>query len=247
MFTQCQFLACRSVAPLQDTPAVKATYSADVTVPKDFVVKMSANDTAVEEKGENKVYKFDNQIKTPSYLIALAIGDLAVKQIGGRTSVITEPEGLDKAANELDELQTYLDEVEKFVGLPYIWGTYNVLVLPPSFPFGGMENPMLTFVTPTMITGDKSQIATAIHEVGHSWMGNLVTCKSWEDAWLNESPTVYIQKKVTEKLYGKERARVETSIDNFGLDTALGNLEDSPGLTQLHLDLSGTTPEAGKS
>lgn len=226
---------------------MKATYSADVTVPKDFVVKMSANDTAVEEKGENKVYKFDNQIKTPSYLIALAIGDLAVKQIGGRTSVITEPEGLDKAANELDELQTYLDEVEKFVGLPYIWGTYNVLVLPPSFPFGGMENPMLTFVTPTMITGDKSQIATAIHEVGHSWMGNLVTCKSWEDAWLNESPTVYIQKKVTEKLYGKERARVETSIDNFGLDTALGNLEDSPGLTQLHLDLSGTTPEAGKS
>ena len=131
--------------------------------------------------------------------------------------------------------------------MPYIWGTYNVLVLPPSFPFGGMENPMLTFITPTMITGDKSQIATAIHEVGHSWMGNLVTCKSWEDAWLNESPTVYIQKKVTEKLYGKERARVETTIDNFGLETALGNLEGSPGLTQLHLDLTGTTPEAGKS
>jgi len=151
------------------------------------------------------------------------------------------------AAKELDELQKYLDTVEQFVGMPYAWGTYNVLVLPPSFPFGGMENPMLTFISPTMITGDKSQIATAIHEVGHSWMGNLVTCKSWEDAWLNESPTVYIQKKVTAKLYGEERARVETTIDNFGLATAIENLQDSPGLTKLHLDLAGTTPEAGKS
>lgn len=101
--------------------------------------------------------------------------------------------------------------------MPYIWGTYNVLILPPSFPFGGMENPMLTFLSPTIITGDKSQIATAIHEVGHSWMGNLVTCKSWEDAWLNESPTVFIQKKVTEKIYGKDRAEVENMVENFGL------------------------------
>lgn len=154
---------------------------------------------------------------------------------------------MDAAASELDSLQKYLDEVENYMGIPYVWGTYNVLVLPPSFPFGGMENPMLTFVSPTMITGDKSQIATAIHEVGHSWMGNLVTCRSWEDAWLNESPTVFIQRKITEKLYGKERASAEALVDNFGLQTTLSNLEGSPGLTKLHLDLTGNTPESGKS
>jgi len=140
-----------------------------------------------------------------------------------------------------------LDEVEKYIGIPYAWGHYDILVLPPSFPFGGMENPLLTFISPTMITGDKSQIATAIHEVAHSWTGNLVTCKTWEDVWLNESPTVFIQSKVTAKLYGQDRAKVESLIDNFSLNTALTNLEDKPGLTKLHLDMSGSTPESAKS
>lgn len=247
LFTQCQFLACRSVAPLQDTPAVKATYSADVTVPKEFNVKMSANDTGSVENGAMKTYKFLNQIKTPSYLIALAIGDIERKELGARVGVITEPNGLAAASKELESLETYLDEVEKYIGVPYAWGHYDILVLPPSFPFGGMENPLLTFISPTMITGDKSQIATAIHEVVHSWMGNLVTCKTWEDVWLNESPTVFIQSKITAKLYGQERAKVECLIDDFSLNTALTNLEDKPGLTKLHLDMAGSTPESAKS
>lgn len=208
---------------------------------------MSANDTGAAENGQLKTYKFYNQIKTPSYLIAIAIGDLERKELGARVGVITEPTGISAAAKELESLQTYLDEVEKYIGIPYAWGHYDILVLPPSFPFGGMENPLLTFISPTMITGDKSQIATAIHEVVHSWMGNLVTCKTWEDVWLNESPTVFIQSKVTAKLYGQERAKVECLIDNFSLNTALTNLEDKPGLTKLHLDMAGSTPESAKS
>jgi leukotriene-A4 hydrolase len=179
-------------------------------VPKEFTVKMSANQTSLAENENSRIFKFDNQIKVPSYLIALAIGDLERQPIGARTGVITEPAGMAAAVSELQSLETYLDEVEKYVGVPYAWGHYDVLVLPPSFPFGGMENPLLTFLSPTMITGDKSQIATAIHEVGHSWMGNLVTCKTWEDVWLNESPTVFIQRKITEKIYGKERSSVES-------------------------------------
>lgn len=137
--------------------------------------------------------------------------------------------------------------MEKYIGIPYAWGHYDILVLPPSFPFGGMENPLLTFISPTMITGDKSQIATAIHEVAHSWTGNLATCKTWEDVWLNESPTVFIQSKVTAKLYGEDRAKIECLIDDFSLNTALTNLEDKPGLTKLHLDMEGSTPESAKS
>lgn len=114
-------------------------------------------------------------------------------------------------------MQNYLDKVEEWIGIPYAWGEYNMLVLPPAFPFGGMENPMLTFVSPTMITGDKSQVHTAIHEVAHSWTGNLVTCKTWEDFWLNEGLTVFIQRKITEQLYGKDASNIESLVESFNL------------------------------
>ena len=122
----------------------------------------------------------------------MAVGDLEKASLGKRVNVIAEPAQIKSAKAELSQLQEYLDETEKYMGIPYMWGEYNLLVMPPAFPFGGMENPMLTFVSPTMITGDKSQVATAIHEVAHSWLGNLVTCKTWEDFWLNESLAVYV-------------------------------------------------------
>lgn len=209
---------------------------------------MSANSTSLSQvNATHKVYEFQNDIKIPSYLIALAVGDLERVQLGKRVGVISEPNQLPSAVKELSDLEAYLDEVEKWVGMPYAWGEYNLLVLPPAFPFGGMENPLLTFVSPTMITGDKSQVATAIHEIAHSWTGNLVTCKTWEDFWLNESLTVFIQRKITEKFFGKDRSRVETLIESNNLNTALDNFEKDSGLTRLHQDMEGTPPDQAKS
>lgn len=142
---------------MQDTPAVKITYDATVTVDSKFVVKMSANETYIEQRPElnQTVYKFDNQIKMPSYLIAIAVGDLEYRSLGSRVGVITEPSEMDFVANELADLENLLDKAEEYL-TPYIWGNYSILILPPSFPFGGMENPLLTFASPTIITGDKS-------------------------------------------------------------------------------------------
>jgi leukotriene-A4 hydrolase len=142
---------------------------------------------------------------------------------------------LKSAQDELSGLPKYLDEVEKWIGLPYIWGDYNLLVLPPAFPFGGMENPLLTFVSPTMITGDKSQVSTAIHEIAHSWTGNLVTCKTWGDFWINEGLTVFIQRKITANLISPTDANLESLIESFNLQTSIDNYPKESGLSKLHL------------
>jgi len=157
LFTQCQDSACRSVAPLQDTPANKMTYSAKVTVDERFKVRMSANHTGMVHDTANKEisYYFQNTIHMASYVIAIAVGDLEERSLGYRVSVITEPSQIDRVANELESLETLLDMTEAYL-TPYSWGTYSILVLPPSFPMGGMENPLLTFASPTIITGDKS-------------------------------------------------------------------------------------------
>jgi leukotriene-A4 hydrolase len=154
LFSQCEDIACRSMSPLQDTPAIKITYEARVVVPKEFTVKMSANDTRQELlNSTHKAYHFENKIKMPSYLIAIAVGDLEYRSLGNRVGVITEPVNLDEAAEVLSSLQSLLDGTEDYL-TPYIWGNYTILVLPPSFPMGGMENPLLTFASPTIITKD---------------------------------------------------------------------------------------------
>ena len=156
MFTQCEDINCRSVAPLQDTPSNRITYDASITAPKEFVAKMSANETGVFPVDDlNNVAKFDCAIPIPSYLIAIAIGDLEYRSLGSRVGVITEPSQMDKVATELEDMGDLLDAVEEYMG-PYIWGNYTIIVLPPSFPMGGMENPLLTFASPTIIVGDKS-------------------------------------------------------------------------------------------
>jgi len=156
LFTQCEDIACRSVAPMQDTPAIKVTYDSQVTVKNDFVVKMSANETKVEQvDADHKKYTFKNNIKIASYLIAIAVGDLEYRSLGPTTGVITEPSFMDQCVSELENLQVMLDTAEAYL-TPYIWGNYTILVLPPSFPMGGMENILLTFASPTIITGDKS-------------------------------------------------------------------------------------------
>jgi leukotriene-A4 hydrolase len=202
---------------MQDTPAIKITYESKVKVYKDFVVKMSANETKMEwVDADHKVYHFRNDIKIASYLIAIAVGDLEYRSLGDRVGVVTEPAFMDKCADELANLQTMLDTAEDYL-TPYIWGNYTILVLPPSFPMGGMENILLTFASPTIITGDKSQVDVATHEIAHSWTGNDVTCENWSNMWLNEGFTVFEERKVSSRLHGVDFSKVAAFLGNISM------------------------------
>ncbi len=209
MFSQSQQIHARSWVPLQDTPIIRFTYSAHVTAPKDAMVLMSAdNDPAAARDGD---YSFKMPQKIPSYLLAIAAGDLVFKPIGDRSGVWAEPSMVDKAVAEFADTEKMIETAEKMYG-PYRWGRYDLLVLPPSFPYGGMENPRLTFATPTVIVGDKSLVSLVAHELAHSWSGNLVTFATDKDAWLNEGFTSYVENRLVEALFGKEQADMETAI-----------------------------------
>jgi aminopeptidase N len=209
MFSQSQQIHARSWVPLQDTPSIRFTYSAKVKAPKDAMVLMSAdNDPAAARDGD---YTFKMPQKIPSYLLAIAAGDLVFKPLGERSGVWAEPAMVDKAVAEFADTEKMIDTAEQMYG-PYRWGRYDLLVLPPSFPYGGMENPRLTFATPTVIVGDKSLVSLVAHELAHSWSGNLVTFATDKDAWLNEGFTSYVENRLVEALFGKEQADMETAI-----------------------------------
>ncbi len=209
MFSQSQQIHARSWVPLQDTPIIRFTYTAHVTAPKDAMVLMSAdNDPAAARDGD---YSFKMPQKIPSYLLAIAAGDLVFKPLGARSGVWAEPSMVDKAVAEFVDTEKMIDTAEQMYG-PYRWGRYDLLVLPPSFPYGGMENPRLTFATPTVIVGDKSLVSLVAHELAHSWSGNLVTFATDKDAWLNEGFTSYVENRLVEALFGKEQADMETAI-----------------------------------
>lgn len=186
LFSQCQAIHCRAVLPCQDTPSVKLTYTAEVSVPKELVALMSAirdGEVPDPEDPSRKIYKFIQKVPIPCYLIALVVGALESRQIGPRTLVWSEKEQVEKSAYEFSETESML-KIAEDLGGPYVWGQYDLLVLPPSFPYGGMENPCLTFVTPTLLAGDKSLSNVIAHEISHSWTGNLVTNKTWDHFWL---------------------------------------------------------------
>ncbi|TCT25326.1 aminopeptidase N [Thermomonas haemolytica] len=230
MFSQSQQIHARSWVPLQDTPQIRFTYSAHVKAPKDAMVLMSAdNDPNAVRDGD---YSFKMPQKIPSYLLAIAAGDLVFKPISARSGVWAEPAMVDKAAHEFEDTEKMIDTAESLYG-PYRWGRYDLLVLPPSFPYGGMENPRLTFATPTVIVGDKSLVSLVAHELAHSWSGNLVTFATDKDAWLNEGTTTYVQSRITEALYGRDMADMEEVIDRDELKQEYKTLR--PELQRLSL------------
>ena len=241
VFTHCEAIDCRTLIPLQDTPAVKATYSALIKSPWNITVHMSANTISEERLGEFKYTKVSMDVPIPSYLIALVAGNLSTKKIGPRTGVITEPEFMDRASKELESLENILIEAEKFLPT-YDWGVYNIVVLPPSFPTGGMENPLLTFVSPTIIAGDKSQVKVAIHELSHSWSGNLITNQNWENFWLNEGITVYLERHILRRLEGDTMYKVQSSIGNASLFNDMADLGFNSTHTTLHPNYQGANP-----
>jgi len=221
MFSQSETIDARSWAPVQDTPAVRFTYSARVDAPSGLRVVMSAeNDQNATGQGG---WKFKMPQPIPSYLLAIAIGEIEVRNLGPRTAVYAEPARIDAAAYELADTEKMIDAAESLYG-PYRWGRYDMLVLPPSFPIGGMENPRMTFLTPTMIAGDRSLVDLIAHELAHSWSGNLVTNASWKHWWLNEGFTTYVTTRIVESLYGAEVAQMGLQLEQEELFTSLKDI-----------------------
>jgi leukotriene-A4 hydrolase len=243
LYTQSQAIHARSWIPLQDSPGVRVTFEARVHVPAGMKAVMgAAREDASSRSGKfiDRTFIMDQPI--PSYLIALAVGDLAFQATGPRTGVWAEPSVLQNAAAEFTDMEKMLEAAEKLYG-PYRWKRYDVLVMPPSFPFGGMENPRLTFATPTIIAGDKSLVSLVAHEMAHSWSGNLVTNATWSDFWLNEGYTVYIERRILEELYGARRADMEAAL---GWQELQEELKSRPSADQiLHVNLAGRDPDDG--
>jgi aminopeptidase N len=232
LFTQSQPILARSWFPCQDSPAIRAPYDATVRVPAHLLAVMSAENPT--ERTADGTYRFTMPEPVPSYLVALAVGDLEFRELGARSGVYAEPQVVEAAAWEFADTEAMIEAAERLYG-PYRWGRYDLLILPPSFPYGGMENPRLTFATPTVIAGDRSLVTLVAHELAHSWSGNLVTNATWNDLWLNEGFTTYFETRIDEEMYGAAYTSMLLRLGRQELEKTLDGAE--PGQTVLHAEL----------
>ena len=242
LFTQSQAILARTWLPCQDSPGIRFTYEARVRVPAHLLALMSAENP--QQRNSSGEYRFRMAQPIPAYLMALAVGDLAFAPLSPRTGIYAEPATLPLATHEFADLENMVAAAEQLYG-PYRWEQYDLLVLPPSFPFGGMENPRLTFVTPTILAGDRSLTSLVAHELAHSWSGNLVTNATWNDFWLNEGFTVYFERRIMEHLYGRAYADMLQVLGRDALHDTIQEIGAASPDTHLRLRLAGRDPDEG--
>ena len=242
MFTQGESILNRELFPTQDTPSVKTPVTVGITVIKPLFAVESGIYQRKIDNGNTTTYFYEQKIPIPSYLVAMAAGAIEERVVSDRTKIYAEKELIDKAVAEFEDIDNYIQIAESYL-FPYEWGEYNLLILPPSFPYGGMENPTLTFVMPSIISGDKSLIGLATHEISHSWCGNLVTMKDWSNFWLNEGFDVFMETKVIELMKGKEMAKLHSLTYQNGLKDVVLSMEESKSFSSLHPYLVGRHPD----
>ena len=249
MFTQCEAILCRTLFPIQDTPSVKATYKVKTSIdsPLTFLFGGILKSHYYDSSEKKKIMRFEQNIPIPSYLVAFVAGELEYSKISKRCGVWAEKGLSAKAAWEFIDAEKYIEIAENYLNHPYEWKVYNILVLPFSFPFGGMENPNLTFVTPALLAGDRSMSNVIGHEISHSWTGNLVTNKNWANFWVNEGFTKFMERKLDKNLLGEEMAKLESIVGNNSLISAINMYGEDSNFTCLSPDFSGIDPDDGFS
>jgi aminopeptidase N len=244
LFSQCQAIHARSLAPLPDTPRQRLTYEAELVVPEPLAAVMSAGPTGVARgpREGTRAFRFRMPQPIPPYLLALAVGRLEPRDLSRRSAVWAEPETVAAAAHEFAGIEPMIVCAEQLFG-PYEWQRYDMLVLPPSFPYGGMENPRMTFLTPTLLAGDRSLVDVVAHELAHSWTGNLVTNADMEHFWLNEGFTVWAERRLLEALHGEDATVLSWAIGEKALEESMSRFGADSPLTRLRTELAGTDPD----
>ena len=242
MYSQCQSILCREMLPIQDTPAVKMPVQISITVPEELIGLAAGLFVEEINNGNNKTFIYALDIPIPSYLIAIAAGDIGSQNVSERCTIYAEKTVVEKAAWEFSDTEKFLKIAENYIG-EYVWGQYNILVLPPSFPFGGMENPTLTFLTPSLIAGDKSLVSVVAHEISHSWTGNLVTNENWPDFWLNEGFTMFIERKILANHKDKDMAKLDAMVGLSNLKADIIAFGESKSFSSLQPNLLGRNPD----
>jgi len=242
LFSQCQAIHARTLAPLQDTPRARVTYDAEVTVPEPLTAVMSAAPRGQWPAASGRTFAFAMPQPIPPYLLALAVGQLEARDLSPRSRIWAEPETVDAAAYEFADVEAMLTRAEALFG-PYVWERYDMLVLPPSFPYGGMENPRMTFLTPTVLAGDRSLVDVVAHELAHAWTGNLVTNATMEHFWLNEGFTTWAERRILAALRGNDVEVLAWAIGQHALDAAIARFGGDSPLTRLRTQLHGVDPD----
>jgi aminopeptidase N len=245
LYTQSESIYARSWVPCPDGPGIRFSYSARIKVPQGMMAVMSANGNP-QQANDSGIYHFEMDKAIPAYLLALAVGDIRFKQVNERTGVYAEPEMIEKVHYEFADMGKMVVTAEKLYG-PYRWGRYDVIVLPPGFPIGGMENPKLTFCTPTVIAGDRSLVNLIAHELAHNWSGNLVTNATWDDIWMNEGFTVYFERRISEAMNDKTYVDMLWELGYQDLEAAVEDFGKDSRKTWLKQDLKGKDADEGLS